>query len=271
MFNAPIYRRLQNESGTKRYPLFQSVDGYEPPINCLIIESEVDQYLPPVSGDIHGDGLIVRSLPQVRVEAEWVEDFLKTNKSVFGIGEIKRINKESCGPDGLLRTVERELTNGRISWHLIHYAGHCHTDGNTKKGYLVFPGEKYAEPVELEMFSTWLKDARFVYLSGCASSEEEFVFELAKSYVPAVFGFRWKVRDDEAPECAKSFYQNFFKGTRSLEYAFSLTQADMRKRFKERRIWANPMLILQFSPNAAPLQWSHIGALDRPNSKGATV
>ena len=111
-------------------------------------------------------------------------------------------------------------------WDLVHYAGHSYYDEKEGGGYLFFPGD-FAEPLEIQMFNTHLENAqtRFVYLSGCQSSEAGFVFELAKLQIPGVLGFRWPINDNPALEFARKFYGELFKnGSPCVEKAFLETR-----------------------------------------------
>ncbi|HYK90725.1 MAG TPA: CHAT domain-containing protein [Acidobacteriota bacterium] len=254
MLKAPIYRRLRNEAPTDRYPLFQGATQAGP-INCLIIEAQVDGLVPSLKTP-DGKPLTYQPLPNVPLEAGWLEEFLKANQEKFGLGQILRISSDRLGDKAFNRLgdksvkdwVRTELSRPEIDWHLVHYAGHCHYDEAGGKAYVLFPGEEeLTEALDLGIFSVWLSKTRFVYLSGCNSSEENFVFELANNHVPAVLGFRWKVEDDAAAQYTQSFYRDLFEVHRSLEYAFFTARLQIRDAFARKRIWAAPMLIMQLN------------------------
>jgi hypothetical protein len=253
MLRAPIYRRLRNEVPTDRYPLFQGASG-DSPINCLIIESQVDGLVPGVM-TAEGKALTLQPLPNVPIEARWLEDYLQSNKERFGLGRILRISADRLGDATVNRHgaqsvkdwVQAELGSPDLDWHLVHYAGHCYYDETKGKGHVFFPGEAFTEELDLGVFSVWLSRTRFVYLSGCNSSEESFVFELANNHVPAVLGFRWKIEDDPAAQYTQAFYMELFETQRSLEYAFFSARIRLREACAKKRIWAAPMLIMQLS------------------------
>jgi CHAT domain len=250
MFRAPIYRRLFRGDGGERYPLFHGRARI--PINCLIIESDVSGIVPQIK-DSDGRSLTLGNLQNVIKEAEWLEQYLKKMKPSLELGEIKRINREEADKLGVpLKELLRSTLQGQVEWHLVHYAGHCRYDAGQKTGFLFFPGDPFIDPLHLADFSAWLRKTRFVYLSGCESSEEDFVFELARNSIPAVFGFRWKILDKLAVEFTKSFYTNLFERMRSLEYAFLLARKEMRSKFANERIWAAPILILQINQCDGP-------------------
>jgi hypothetical protein len=129
----------------------------------------------------------------------------------------------------------------------VHYAGHS-LYAEDKTGYVFFPGEKFAEAVKIDVFSQHLRNAqvRFVYLSSCQSSEDDFVFQLANNLVPAILGFRWKIDDNKAKDYALKFYEYLFKH-RSLEQAFLEARRYVHDKYEDNRIWALPLLILQRS------------------------
>lgn len=250
MLKAPVYRRLLRGDGGERYPLFHG--KARTPINCLIIESDVNGIVPLIR-DSDGRSLALGKLENVAKEAEWLQQYLTTMKPSFGLGDIRRINREEADKLGVsMKELVKSTFQGPIEWHLVHYAGHCYYDANEKSGFLFFPGDPFIDPLHLADFSAWLRKTRFVYLSGCESSEEDFVFELARNSIPAVFGFRWKIRDKLAVEFTKSFYTNLLERTRSLEYAFLLARREMRSKFVNERIWAAPILILQINQCDGP-------------------
>jgi hypothetical protein len=244
MFRDPIYRRLFSGNGGRRFPLFQGVQGVP---NCLIIESDVNG----VVGDLNdesGSRLTLRSLKNVPLEAEWLRTQLPLLSPPNSLGQIKVLNGSEARKTGVsLKELVKKTLEGGTEWDLVHYAGHCHYDAAQQKGFLFFPGERLIEALDIREFGTWLRHARFVYLSGCDSSGDDFVFELASNSVPAALGFRWKIEDQLAQEFTKSFYTSLFAKTRSLEYAFFEARKESRKQFKDKRIWAAPILVMQSS------------------------
>src|SRR5262249_7350792 len=142
--------------------------------------------------------------------------------------------------------LQKRLASER--WDLVHYAGHSHYVEATGTGYIFFPG-RFVEELNIEVFNTFLTKAqtRFIYLSGCKSSEAGFVFEMARLQIPGVLGFRLPINDQTALEFAKVFYSNLFKKGSGpcLETAFLSTRCAIRERYKQDQIWAAAMLILQ--------------------------
>jgi CheY-like chemotaxis protein len=251
-WNVPIYRKLRNDRPADRYPLFQG--SPKTSINCLIIESQVDGIVPYVK-DARGEAITLPTLPNVPEEAKWLERYLEENRQKFGIGEVLRISADRLADRELNRSgdptmkswVQRELSRTDLDWHLVHYAGHCHYDESTKTGYIFFPDEAFVEHLDLAHFSAWLSRTRFVYLSGCNSSEEAFVFDLANNHVPAVLGFRWKIEDDPAAKYTEAFYEQLFEKDKKLEYAFVAARQKLRVAYQTKRTWAAPLLVMQLS------------------------
>jgi hypothetical protein len=249
MLKAPMYRRLRNEMPTDRRPLFQGPREHQPRINCLIIESPEGGLVPEVM-DSSGDALSLANLPNAAREAESLETYLTLKKEEFGLGKVLRLSSSGLQGENFRTKVYGELTRKDITYHLVHYAGHCHYDDNAKKGYVFFPEDGFLAPVELAEFSLWLSRTQFVYLSACRSSEEEVVFELTNNHVPSAIGFRWEIDDDAAAAYTSLFYEKLFEGGhRSLEYAFLDARQAMsaNKQYEKKRIWAAPMLIMQLN------------------------
>lgn len=252
MLKAPIYRRLRHGIATNSYPLFQGL-ATQGPINCLLIESQVDGLVAGIKNE-DGTNLTLSQLPNVPIEAQALERYLKEHRDEFGLGEILRISANRVGDkevnrsgeDTMMAWLHAELTRSDLDWHLVHYAGHCHHDEAKGRGYVFFPGDSLGEALELDIFSAWLSRTRFLYLSGCRSSAEAFVFELAYHNVPAVLGFRWDIEDGPAAKYTELFYEQLFK-VHNLEYAYFQARLELRKTGETKRSWAAPMLIMQQS------------------------
>ena len=208
-------------------------------INCLIIKSDVHEYVERFDRNFE-------KLYNIASEADFLKDFLSQKKNELRIGTIKLL--EEPEPGHTFSETLRKVLNEK-KFHLVHYAGHSYYDAHTKKGYIILPGEDYPEVVDIEELSVWLRRAKtqFVFLSSCHSSEENFVFELARKKIPAILGFRWDIDDERASEYAECFYQQLFQKTNTLEYALLEARKEMHTKHPQNRIWAAPMLVLQTS------------------------
>jgi hypothetical protein len=238
MLHSPIYRTVRKYPGL-RAPLFQESSTREEPINCLIIEADTHGEV-----EINHHSRNLEKLKNLKGECNFLEGYLKQNGERFKVGRVERIDKDKVGKRSFADTVADTLKSG--AWHLVHYAGHSYYDSNHNEGFVFFP-EKFAEKVEISTFGKWLRDAdnRFIYLSSCHSSEEDFVFALASHRVPAIVGFRWDIDDDKAEKYTRSFYMRLFE-RKSLEYAFLESRKYMHDNYEENLIWAAPMLVIQF-------------------------
>ncbi|MFX0196433.1 MAG: CHAT domain-containing protein [Candidatus Hodarchaeota archaeon] len=235
MLRAPIYRGLP---GPHRLypPLFSDRETQEGSINCLIVEANVEGLVSVAKKEL------VR-LHYIEQEASFLEEFVTDNKAELGVAKVQRI-PETDGETCTKELVEEWLTK-KGPWHLVHYAGHSFFDGNNKVGYVFFPANGEPAAVDIEQFSLWLRAARtrFIYLSACHTSEDDFIFEVARNGIPAVMGFRWDVEDDKAAKFAECFYMHLFKG-KSLEHALLEARRDSYSYWEKNIIWASPILVL---------------------------
>jgi hypothetical protein len=249
MLKAPIYRSLTVTPalfslGQARPPLFED---QLMPINCLIIEADVSGR-PIVPGfDGLGD---LPELSSIDVECERLKSCITAaqRNDRWQVAQVKHLNRASVPPGQSFKRHLEDTLKER-DWHLVHFAGHslylAAKDGLSGRGLLLLPGPGgEIEMLNAGLFANWLARAQFLFLSGCRTCEENFVFEMAKNYVPAVLGYRWPVEDQMATDFALKFYEGLFR-VRSIEQAF----VDARNRvWKEHgvneQIWAAPMLVL---------------------------
>ena len=215
------------------------------PVCALIIESTA-------AGSIElGENQSV-TLPELRgveEEAEWLEKNLPNWN-----GEVHRLTLDTVPDDTSFKLELQKLL--KQEWSLVHYIGHCHLDEQSSKRYIFCPGYP-PEAIEIGVFANWLVEAktRFLFLSGCRSSEAGFVFKLAQQQIPAVLGFYRAISDDDAPKFTELFYQSLFDSTdgRCIERAFLSARKAMREVERDRPkmqrsgFWAAPLLIMQTS------------------------
>lgn len=240
MLKAPVCRRL-NVGDLRMYPLFENPNQKEmlQEINCLVIKA-----------DVHGwekkSKIELNQLENISVEARQLGERLSELEANHTIGTFMSIPKGNT--ECTREAVEATLKSGK-EWHLVHYAGHSHYTADDK-GYVFFSKEGRPDPVDIQDFAQWLRQAktRFVYLSSCESSKLKFVHELAKKWVPAVIGYRWDIDDDKAAEQANIFYDHLFR-EQSLEYAFLKTRQQVSQECPEHIIWAAPVLVMQALQN----------------------
>lgn len=230
MLETPISRKVRK---TPSRPLLR-FDGSE---RILFIESNVHrgQYI-----NVHELEWAPEPLANLEDEREYFEQLQKGRRRRM-TGDIKILRTDDEIP--LVERVEEALTEGG-RYDIVHFAGHSHfTDDG--EGLLLFGGEP-PELIGIPEFASWLKKAetRLVFLSSCRSSEASAAFELARNDVPAIIGFRWNLEDEYAAKFAKAFYERLFK-CRHIDEAFVHTRFKMHSSYKNHRIWAAPVLVLE--------------------------
>jgi hypothetical protein len=236
--------------------LFQDEETRNGPINILIIVADVGGNAVIQDEDLRLDRMRFDPLPKLKEEVAAMERLLSKLKATAPriIGQVRVIRKQDVPAGGSFEGLVNDVLN-KGPWHVVHYAGHTYlhtyTDPQTKKqthaGYLIFPGKRTAEPVKIDVFASFLRnaDTRLVFLCSCDSAQQDFIFHLAKQQVPAIIGFLWKVRDDRAVvDYVKSFYRHLFK-KRSLEYACLEAKKDMNNKYPDDPIWASSVLVIQ--------------------------
>ena len=238
ILEGPVVRSI-NMLGSE-FPLFFDPETREHPVDMLIIEANVQGTVRVGDRDVK-----LPELKNIGLEADRLAG-LKNGTLQERLGRIRRVPGRPEDLDHFEDAVESALRDG--PWHVVHYAGHSYYDSASQTGYIFFPGPGGLgiSPVRSSVFRHWLKTARvrFVYLSSCQSSADDFVFELAKAGVPAILGFRWVLDDALAASHAKTFYDALF-ARRSLEHAFLETRRSLHARDEKDPVWAAPTLILQ--------------------------
>ncbi len=245
MLKAPIYRSLDVHPVV--YPLFTEPDGSGEEMNCLIIVSDTSGLVWDFTDD-NGRPVVLEKLGNLHREANDLRACFVKHCDHCRFGRLEVIpDPERTLPGDIPFKEQLKHTLTSHTWDLVHYAGHTYFKERAGKGYVMLPGEKGIDAVDMEIFSSWLRQSktRFVYFSSCKSSNVAFVFEAASKRVPAILGFRWDIDDDMAAEHACCFYERLFGECRSLEYAFLETRKHMHETHKDNRIWASAILIVQ--------------------------
>jgi len=241
MLCSPIYRTIPVDMLAA--PLFKDNETKINPINCLIIEADTSGVVLDI-GDRQDDVLELEQLFNVKTESREIRKYLTENKDRFNIGKVGYVTNSSK-KKAYLQKLESTLEDG--PWHLVHFAGHSYHDKANDFGYIFVPGLTGPQAVKVDVFAIKLRKAstRFLYLSSCQSSGADFVYKLAEKQVPSVLGFRWDIKDDDAAEHAKLFYENMFEGEKSLEYAFLRTRQQMHDLHEDRQIWCAAVLVIE--------------------------
>jgi hypothetical protein len=242
MLEVPIYRHLivGKQNALEKTPIFCQ-EKHDKPFRALIIESQT-------SGDVEIGPLKLdlARLEYVSSEADWLESHFRRS----GALQVDRISLQNIPADKTFKKhLEALLHRPDGSPDIVHYCGHTHYDKESGEGYLILPGEPPDNVLKLEEFSAWLPQTSFLFLSGCQSSEQGFVYQLAGRQVPIVLGFRWPIGDESAFEFTKAFYTSLFEGESAycFERAFLLARRALRfnAQYANNTIWAAPILIMQ--------------------------
>ena len=90
---------------------------------------------------------------------------------------------------------------------------------------------------------SYMREARFVYLSSCESGNSGFAALAAAAGIHAVLGYRCRVNDRTAALQARLFYRMLLR-SHSLNAAFGLARRRIYKRYRDRdNAWASAMLV----------------------------
>ena len=251
MLQAPIYRdiSISNFEDMIPLPLFDP-RAKEDAINCLIIEADTstddntEVYLKwpgKTPQKIKLEEL--KHIKGEKGECELLENYLKRDAPQGMIGKVHRLVKKDVPEKMTFKDWVFQVLEDEGPWHLVHYAGHS-LIANDEEGYVFLPGKNIPEEVKIKEFGRFLRKAkvRFLYLSSCQSSKDDFVFQLASQGVPAILGFRWSIVDDKAKEFALKFYEYLFE-YRSTDQAFLKARCYVHK-YADNPIWASPMLVI---------------------------
>jgi hypothetical protein len=243
MLQAPLFRTVKEEYPKAR-PLFQDPKDLRWPINCLLINADT-------FGTVDKPQCELARMRRTKDECVWLRRELEKRREELNIGKIRLLSADEPDEDNtpfwdnVTRLLKAE------AWHLVHYAGHSYYDEQDKTGYIFLPEEDSFTPRPIEatdFASEFCEIPRFVYLSSCESSADDFVFQLARNGIPAVAGFRWGVEENAAYDYAKSFYKHLFE-KRCLEEAFWKARKEIHddRDREQNHIWAAAMLVIQTS------------------------
>lgn len=237
MLTTPIVRQYEFEGG--RRPLYVDAHSRDKSVRCLIINAD------PAQGDIESGAYAGRyaALDSIRGEADDIAEFLDTVGQTAHIEEIQRVDL-SEDPGRAQQTLRDML---KKDWHIVHFAGHgvLGTDGEPA---LILSAAKN-QVYRFKDLALELKEAQFIYLSACHSSDPEFLDRAIKCAIPEVIGYMWEVDDLDAAGFAGSFYRNLFDHNGStykmLDHSLVATRKSAFVANPGSRIWASPVLLTQ--------------------------
>jgi hypothetical protein len=168
----------------------------------------------------------------------------RTGVPLFYPGNVKVIgvDKPVSGDD-----IKDALRDG--AWDLIHFAGHTHFQhhgvqqaGGT--GFLFVGTPNEPEIVDFGDIVSYMREARFVYLSSCESGNSGFTTLAGETGINAVLGYRCQVNDRTAALQALLFYRAL-RRNHSLGSAFGQMRRTLYKRYRgTNNAWASAMLVM---------------------------
>jgi hypothetical protein len=234
MRESPIFRKFGALG--KRHPLFKDRLSRTTPINCLIIEGEVE--------DFHALGKNFPSIPMAARETDWLSNYLTENQKSFMLAPPKVMRASDFADGGYGDAVRSVLS--ATPWQLVHYVGHS-AIGEDGKAYLALAGGA-GDALDVDDFAACAREAQFVFLNSCHSANEKFIKKLIEKNIPAVAGYAWPINDEVASVFSKNFYTNLFEGTvskRFLEYSFMRAKKVLHEKFTDQPVWTSPILFMQ--------------------------
>lgn len=237
MLRIPMFRKF-GARGT-RHPLFKDPLTRDAPVDCLIIEGNVESFDAGGNVQKHFD-----ALPGAAQEIEWLHGYLEDNRRILGIGNITLLRYAEYAPEEFADKVRQALQSTKPS--LVHYAGHSIVD-QRGQARLVMGGEE-TNMMDIELFSAWAGSVKFMLLSSCESANSQFIMKLVEMQVPAVGGYAWPVKDDVALNFTQEFYAALLNSgpeQRHLEYAFMRAKCALHRTDPKGADWVSPILFLQ--------------------------
>jgi hypothetical protein len=255
------------ESG--RPPLFTHAKADDRPINCLLIAADCGgdvalpnpqepdrphhRHLPILTGTFHEIESILDQLMQPAatgigriMQVYFKEGAVYTRETSDGQRKGERLELDPF--DEVLERLLKE----EGPWDMVHFAGHSDFVGPQGKeiGYLFVPRlsatGRVTEPkaIGVAAIAPLLTDARFVYLSGCSSAHWKVVYDLCAHRVPAMTGYRWKILEPSALQCAKSFYKHLLQ-SRCIERAMRSSWNEIYGNRRDDWAWASSQFVIQ--------------------------
>jgi CHAT domain-containing protein len=257
MLTSPTVRRysVQGDPSKKnatRLPLYSAKKQRDEKVNCLIIAAD-PQYKEIVEGNWAGQ---YWRLEDIQSEAEKIAAFLQGKRDKVGadcevgeVGDVRLIDLEGKSIN-IQKTVLDAL--GEKDWHIVHFAGHGVIGKDGTAALMLSP--RLGEALKFLDLANALTGTQFLFVSSCRSADSTFIENAISSSIPAVIGYRWEVKDDEAAALAEEFYTALFtKGQtyKSVEKALLFARKQALKFNAAGNTWASPVLLTQTIAQAA--------------------
>ena len=244
MLGAPVYRTLGPGMDSDVAPLFDETEAR--PLNCLVILADAVGTATYSVANKPSKKRYYEKLPCGAAECEGVRETLERQREQnVNIGAVLLTGvQHPVSIESLRELLTPDPSDFGRRWDLIHFAGH--TDFIDDQAYFILPGKAagQVQPVPVKDLVPLFGNARFVYLSSCASASAAFVLRLAQHGAGGILGFRTKIADSLAVAHAAQFYAQLFK-TRCIEEAFLNTRRHFYKKEPGSRVWASALVVLQ--------------------------
>ena len=204
-------------------------------------------------GDVYSDALnggqlTLEPLTCARAECERIRKVLTRNDPRTGQPLFYPHSVELVGATAPATRAEIEAALRSGIWDLIHFAGHTYFQrhGAQQKsgtGFLFVGPRGAPECIDFGDIVSYMRQARFVYLSSCESGNSGFATLAAAAGINAVLGYRCKVNDRTAALQARLFYSTLQRN-RSLGSSFGQMRRMVYRRYKHLdNAWASAMLV----------------------------
>jgi len=241
--NARLGRRLLG-SRSERGDLFQATLG---PLRALLICADTSGTY--YDKNIPNGKVTLSKLGKIRDECRRVALRLsrtdpETGRSWFAERDIHLLGKDD--QPVTRRALMEKLKEG--PWDLIHFAGHSYfrspdNEGEVGSAYLFVGAQGEPEAIPFSHVASYLRGARFVYLSSCESGNSSFAAEASAAGIHTMMGYRWKVNDWTADLQARLFYRELLRH-RSVDTAFWKARKCIYERYRHKQnTWASAMLV----------------------------
>jgi hypothetical protein len=228
--------------------LFEDEATRSGPLNWLIVDAAE-----PIDGEPgHGSEECARLAALLRQQKR----SRTTGETIGDVVSIPGSKQDRMSAEAVRDAIRAVLTgergdrrrNAAGTVHVAHFAAEIAYDGQRRTGSLLVAdpdGSNVAIP--MDGLGRWLKDAgvRLVTMSGRNRPDPLALYDLARSGVPALLGFRLDVGDEEAADYFQAFYGAMLAEGQSLEAAAVQARRRVRDDYGDNRIWAAPLLILQ--------------------------
>lgn len=244
MFQAPIVRRLARSTLSVQ-PLFHD-ESHPQAKRVLLINAANADCLKWDGDEMSYDALEFAEQEVKAIRSSYRSSIVgqSTKSQEFKLIETQKMSRVQ---------VVKQLSEGAFEnkFDIVHFIGHATFRPRKEELVFLLSTESGFEVLPSDKFARILREikARFVFLSCCHGANKEVVFDLARKGIPAILGFQWSVRDDDASDFAATFYANLFDRAakkRGLPFVFYETRRHFWDQRDQTDVWAAPLLVMQY-------------------------